>query len=167
VGSATLKVSGGTGLKVTNIQTAAFTRILGYVYLTGVAASYTGATVVGFGLTLPSNGASGWLVSTSRSLPNSLVLDGSYPAVYAGIRIKGTSQTTYYWIQVDPSPTAVEILDYGTFAASGSGSSSGGGSNGSSSGTGTPEPAAGGLALLALGAAGVLRRRRQKEQATQ
>jgi hypothetical protein len=90
---------------------------------------------------------------------------------YIGIRESdGSGGYTYGWVQITPDlaggyKPAATLNDWSAATASSlGGSGSGTGSGGGHAPAGTPEPAAAGLALLALGAAGVLRQRRRGEQ---
>ena len=82
----------------------------------------------------------------------------------------GTNKT-YGWVELTVTGTGtVTISGYGwedspntaILAGATSGGGAGGGAGGGSPAGGTPEPAASGLALLALGAAGVMRHKRRK-----
>jgi len=89
---------------------------------------------------------------------------------FLGIRIDNGPGYDYYWIQITPDTSSLPGTSYaingwgavGAYSASGGSPGSGGGPGGA---VGTPEPATSGLALLALGAAGVLRKRRQRQVA--
>jgi hypothetical protein len=117
--------------------------------------------------------AYGDTIGPAGSFSNAALAPNSFWAAgegYAGFRLQtapGVSQ--YGWVylsNVDLSVGATVTLSQYGFETTGGKSISAGEYDSYPASPGTPEPAASGLALLALGAAGILRHRRTREQAT-
>jgi len=129
------------------------------------AGTVTGVVLTGYGTTLPADTA-GWALTLSNSL--SLAIGGPYtlPQYYLGFRVDFSgSASQHVWVGIDPEFGGAALTGYGAMSAAsggGGGGSDGGGPGGAA---GTPEPAAAGLALLALGAAGILRHKRREQVA--
>jgi len=127
--------------------------------------SVTGVSGSGIGSTLPSN-TTGWSIPFpvgSVVIPTTVRGATGDGQRYIGIRVNyASAPTQHVWVAFIPGLAQVTINDYGSFAAAGGGGTAGGGPGGAA---GTPEPAAAGLALLALGAAGVLRHKRREQVA--
>ena len=86
--------------------------------------------------------------------------------VFFGFRVDyPATASQYIGVAFALQPGGVAILGYGTLFPSAGGGGAGGGGAGGGGAAGTPEPAAAGLALLALGAAGVLRHKRREQVA--
>lgn len=82
-----------------------------------------------------------------------------------GVRLDNGGGYDYYWIEITPGTIGTPPNSFAINGWSNSGGGSGGGGTaggGPGGAAGTPEPAASGLALLALGAAGVMRKRRNQ-----
>jgi hypothetical protein len=132
-----------------------------YQQAVGLSASASFA-LTAFGTKLPT-AADQWTYTVSPSIGTGWVswYVPLMSSAYLGYKITALSGTSYFWVFAAPEPTGLTISGYDSLPAT----AGNGGGRGRGGGTGTPEPAASGLALLALGAAGILRHKRRKKPA--
>ena len=136
--------------------------VLGWVSSGGSVAS---VSISGVDATLPAN-TTGWyyMPPPTPMVTATLLAPDLVTQYYIGFRVNSISAPTQHiWVGIDPGVSMVTVIGYGSLPASSGGASGGGSGTSGGAAAGTPEPAAAGLALLALGAAGVLRHKRRNE----